>query len=360
MSAEILLCNNAEYDKIKYGHMNPADAAAYLRSSNITVRSFSETLKAMYPKEDMPTRLTELFASVEPEMSPDALARKIRNWLSGRNQPQNREDIFRIAFALELTENELDHLLGLCTDYGIQYRDGRELTLAWCLRKGFDYFFADGLYRSLPVYDDMDGGNGLPAAVTHEIYDAFKYVENEDEFIQQYNKRLGSFGRLHVRSFRYFEKYYNNLVKPDSEIDIDERKYSVDTLMDKYLKLGIVYSRDRTKYSVIQKIVKKNWPNATSLKNIKNRVKDVPRKLLLLLYIVTENNIPYPEAYSEDNITGHWETVSAILADCGMAPLDPRNAFDWLMLYILSAEPEEAMSDKLETVIKELYGDIET
>ncbi|MBR5088680.1 MAG: hypothetical protein IK093_04565 [Ruminiclostridium sp.] len=359
MSAEIQLSNNTEYDKIRYGHMSPVDAAAYLRGSDITVRSFSETLKAMYPKKDITTRLTELFAAARPEMSPDAPARKIRNWLSDRNQPQNREDIFMTAFALGLTENDLDRLLGLCTDYGIQYRDGRELTLAWCLRKGFDYFFADSLYRSLPTYDNRNAGNELPAAVTREIYDAFGYAENEDEFRQQYNKHLGSFGQLHVRSYRYFEEYYSNLVKPDSAINIDERKYSVDTLIDKYLKLGMIYGRDRAKYSVLQKIVKKNWPNATAIKNIKNRHKDVPRKLLLLLYIVTENNISDSAAPAEDGIADHWDTVNAILTDCGMAPLDPRNAFDWIILYILSANPEEVMSDKLETVINELYGNIE-
>ena len=228
------------------------------------------------------------------------------------------------------------------------------------LRKGFDYLFADRLYRSLPGYNDENDGNGLSASVTYEIYDAFKYAENETEFRQLYTKHLGCFGQLHVRSFRYFEKYYSNLVKPDSAIDIDEKKYSVDTLMDKYLKLGIAYGRDRTKYSALQKIIKRNWPNATAIKNIKEHKTDVPRKLLLLLYIVTENNIPDPEISAETSIADHWDTANAILADCGMAPLDPRNAFDWLMLYILSSEPEEAMSDKLEMVIKELYGDIET
>ena len=40
---------------------------------------------------------------------------------------------------------------------------------------------------------------------------------------------------------------------------------------------------------VIQRLIKSNWPNTTALKNIRNRKADVPRKLLLLFYIITEN-----------------------------------------------------------------------
>ena len=55
----------------------------------------------------------------------------------------------------------------------------------------------------------------------------------------------------------------------------------------------------------------------------------------------------------------HWWTVNAMLADCGMAALDLRNAFDWLILYAIAAEPDEAMSERLEQVIEELYGNLD-
>lgn len=42
-------------------------------------------------------------------------------------------------------------------------------------------------------------------------------------------------------------------------------------------------------YTAVQKLLKHNRPNTTALKNIGNRKEDVPRKLLLLLCIVTEN-----------------------------------------------------------------------
>ena len=47
-----------------------------------------------------------------------------------------------------------------------------------------------------------------------------------------------------------------------------------------------------------------------------------------------------------------------MLLDCGMPPLDPRNAFDWLICYSLAAGEDEAMSDRLEQVVDLLYQDV--
>ena len=48
--------------------------------------------------------------------------------------------------------------------------------------------------------------------------------------------------------------------------------------------------------------------------------------------------------------------INAIMDDCGMARLDMRNAFDWLILYATATQGDEAMSERLEAVIAELYG----
>ena len=57
-------------------------------------------------------------------------------------------------------------------------------------------------------------------------------------------------------------------------------------------------ARSRSSYTLIQKLIKQNWPNATALKNIRNHQEDVPRKLLMLLYVVTENSLnPYGNAH---------------------------------------------------------------
>ena len=125
-------------------------------------------------------------------------------------------------------------------------------------------------------------------------------------------------------------------------------------------------ARNRSSYTLIQKLIKQNWPNATALKNIRNHQEDVPRKLLLLLYVVTENSLGPADAYREldesyitleERVEDHWWTLNAMLADCGMAPMDTRDPFDWLILYAISAPEDEFMSDRMEQVIASLFAE---
>ena len=41
-----------------------------------------------------------------------------------------------------------------------------------------------------------------------------------------------------------------------------------------------------------------------------------------------------------------------------MAPLDPRNATDWLILYSMCGDPDEPMSDRLEQVIRHMFKNV--
>ena len=136
--------------------------------------------------------------------------------------------------------------------------------------------------------------------------------------------------------------------------------------MNVYLSMHMPSSRKRDNYSLVQKLVKKNWPNATSIKNIRSRKEDVSRKLLLLLYVVTENEGIVMDNYDyydetltlEQRVEDHWYTINAMLNDCGMVPLDPRNASDWLILYAVSTDDEDTpMSERLEQVIKFMFDD---
>ena len=141
--------------------------------------------------------------------------------------------------------------------------------------------------------------------------------------------------------------------------------YSIETVMDTYLTLQMPMGKKRSHYSLVQKLIKQNWPNTTSVRNIRNQLDDVPRKLLLLLYVVTENSdnkgdySEFDEDYIslEERVEDHWWTLNAMLADSGMAAMDLRNAFDWLILYAVSTNGEESMSGRLEGVINELFRD---
>lgn len=349
------------YSRIRSGSMTPAKAAVYLRDQQIPLRYFGDVLREMYPYPDLSLRVAALFA--EDGTPLESVKRKIYNWLSSAYKPNTREDVYRVAFALDLNEDQVSQLLGMCTDYGINYRNGRDLVYTWCLRNGWGYHQAQELYRSMPPVPAIAGETD--SELTHRIQLQFLRAETEADMRRFYQENLPYFGSYHLRAYYYFQQYMRCLTQPDSSNGAQEEFYSLERVMSEYLPMHMPSGSDRQGYSPIQKLIKRNWPNATSLKNIMAQRQEVPRKLLLLLYIITENSVggeysELDEDYMtiEDRLDGHWWSINAMLNDCGMPELDPRNAFDWLVLYALTATGDESMSERMEKVIDILYEDV--
>ena len=428
MSIKFTQGSAMEYETILYGKMTPGMAAEYLKEERVSVRSFSQTLRKMYSGMDLEKRLSVFYRDLQPEIKLSSINRKIGNWLSDRNLPSRREDYFCIAFALGLSEEQLAFLLGMCTDYTIQYRNGREAVLAWFLRNGKKYTEAVGFLSDVSgtVKENVDsqewetGGisvrseententgqncQNYPKAhecmktkggiktsaekkttgeeaditrITQEIRDEFRLVHGIEELRACYLRNRRRFGQLHVRAYYYFDQYLKLLSRPSSSYykmnsirlggaEKEEPDYSIDAVMNTYLSMRMPLGKKLSRYSLVQRLIKENWPSATSIKNIRNQIDDVPRKLLLLLYVVTEDSGFYEdyresdEEYVtlEERVEDHWWTLGGMLADCGMAPLDLRNVFDWLIFYAIAADGEETMSSRLEKVLAELYENV--
>ncbi len=361
---ELTVASAAEYDKILHRKMTPAIAAKYLREGRIVLRTFGDVLREVYPSPDILSRLTDFFA--DSSSSRASAQRKVRNWIEDKHPPQSRGDVFKIAFALGLDEASLNHLLGMCGDYGIQYRDGRELVFAWHLRHGMSYSEASEFYASLPPWQDAEPAKNVTSQITQQLQFLSLQAVTQEQLRAMYISNLSKFGKMHLRAYFYFDKFFNILINPSDGGPVREETYSAETVMDVYLSMHMPSGKNFGSYTLIQKLIKKNWPNATSLKNIRNRKEDVSRKLLLLLYVVTENEGMVEDKYDffddaltlEQRVEDHWYSINAMLNDCGMTPLDPRNAFDWLILYAVSTTDEDApMSDRLAEVIKYMFDD---
>lgn len=362
---ELTLLSENEYERLSSGDMTPAMAARYLQEGEFRLRGFDEVLRSLYPQPDLQPRLTAALLAAEPGANPESVSRTVRNWMNGHSRPTKREDVFRIAFALDLSEAQTNRLLGVCTDYGIHYRNGRDVIYAWFLRNGGTYAGARDFFEALPEMPRLDA---LPekasSHLTHELQSAFLQVHSTAELRECYIANLGSFGALHMRAYGYFRRYLDRLIHPvPAWTGLEEPDYSMEAIMELYFSMSMPSSRSKCGWSVVQRLIKYNWPNTTALKNIRNRRADVPRKLLLLLYVITENVVDgeYRET-DEDYLTprerldDHWFALNAILTDCGMPPLDPRNATDWLVLYAVTAY-EESMSERMEKVIEHIFAD---
>lgn len=359
MRIELTQQSGWEVDHLSASDMTPAMAAQYLNGA-IHIRGFWEMLRRFYSGGDLRDRVGQ--AVSQPGDDPKSVARRVRNWEQGKNAPTSREDLFRIAFALGLDEEETSGLLGMCTDYGIHYRNGRELTYAYCLRQGTSYAQAAALYDSLPDPQRKRDvpRSGAPFSDTRQIVSVFSDVHDDAAFARMYEEYLDSFGTLHQRAWDYFARYFRALTLPGD----GEEQYSIQRAMETYLSLHMPSGSRRKDYTLVQRMIKQGWPNATKLKNICARREDVPRKVLLLLYLITENVVD--DAYDEldeeylspeELFEEHWWRVNLMLQDCGMPTLDPRNAYDWLVLYSLNSgvHQEEGMGQRMEAVITALF-----
>lgn len=366
MSVELTQLSAEEYEHLRSGNLTPIMAAEYLKEERLALRSFTEVLHELYPGPDLQARLVAAFEADDPKVKPGAVSRRIRNWMAGQNRPTNREDIFRIAFALGLTEAQANYLLGICTDFGIHYREGRDVVYAWFLRHGLSYREARDFFATLPPCPRQhEVPKDATAHITKEVQNTFQFIHSQEDLRECYIANLENFGYLHMRAYTYFEGYMDQLIHPAAAWGgLREPDYSLEAVMQVYLSLNMPSGKDRSGYSVTQRLLKRGWPNTTFLKNVRNHKEDVPRKLLLLLYVITENVLDdnyheQDEAYisKQDRMDDHWYTLNAILLDCGMPQLDPRNATDWLVLYAIAAE-EEPMSERMEQVIEYMFADI--
>ena len=199
MFKQLTVTSAAEYDRILYGQMTPQMAVSYLLENRLPVRTFSGVLQQMYPGKDLQMRLVDFFVSTMPEANPQSIVKKIKNWLSDKNLPATRQDLFRIAFALGFSEGQLDYLLSMCTDYGIQYRDGHDVVFAWFLRNGYGYQEADRFFQQLPPAPGLNSwSQAQQSHLTREIQNEFLMIQTPEDLRRCYLKNLHYFGMTAV------------------------------------------------------------------------------------------------------------------------------------------------------------------
>lgn len=149
-------------------------------------------------------------------------------------------------------------------------------------------------YNSLPPLPKSNGGETV---CTESLYNEFYHIRTVEQFKSFYINNLDKLGTLHNTAYLYFKSFIDCLRDPDAEREklfgADMRKsetLSIEKITEEYLRMNIPSSAAGGTY--IQKIIKKYWPSATSVKNMYNRSEDVTRKSLIILYAVTEGIAP--------------------------------------------------------------------
>ena len=354
-------------------------------------RSFPEILEMVYPSPQLSGALIKGLSGITGE-DQDSVARKVRKWISGESVPQNREQLFQICFALGLGEAEANLLLARASETGIHYRNPKELVYAYCFRTGKNIREAQRLMEQMMrifknALSNTEYVSGLQqrtaCGYTSQIRRAFSYVETDAELEAFFRTNSYSLGTIHETAYVKFIELLQYLQKPEETGET----YSVEEVMEHYLRMNIPSTKKTGGFTYLQRVIKKNWPSESTLLRMKNRRQDISRKVLLLLFIVTEDfevsrtweeerearsgQGGFPgddfddmedlmEEDSDTRLEVRLTKINLFLDSYGMNRLDTGSAFDCLIIYALKAGQDEegdaTLSDSLRGVLDILFG----
>lgn len=98
----------------------------------------------------------------------------------------------------------------------------------------------------------------------------------------------------------YPEELLDRLLRPESSCEVEEQRYTMERVMETYIRMHVPETKRTADYTLLQRMIKKYWPSESSLLNMKNRREDVSRKVMILLYLITE-------AFDEEKGDGNEE-----------------------------------------------------
>ncbi len=368
---ELTVLSNKEYNNLLARNMDYEEAYEYI-TSKIEIRKFSETLAAYSPVKDVKTLLTNKLSEYSRSGKRDSIARKVRDWLNDKYEPSDRETYFQICFAFGLDEIKAQNFLCSSLDGGIHYRNPKEITYAFALRIGMDYNEAAELYNGLPK---AEANKSVGRVYTKQLAEEFKAVSSVSEFKEFYIDHLADFGALHNSAYDKFMLLYNCIARPDEDLRDTvkasrDEVWTAETVMSEYLQMNVPSDKKTKDYTYVQKLIKSCWPNATMLKEMRSRARDIDRKTLLLLYLVTEGITSeeedvffddiYDELTPEEQFREQYDRINVMLVDCGFSTLDPRNIFDWLIMYTIKNysakdDADAYMTDDLKIMLDKIF-----
>lgn len=337
-------------------------------------RRFDQILREVYPEDDLASRLENGLAEISGE-DPAAVGRKVRNWLKGSNVPKNRETLFQICFVLGLSEADASKVLGNASETGIHYRNPEELVYAYGLRAGISYPEAAALKEKMrKLYERPEEKEEIKEEgqdhYTFQMRDAFSQVSGEEELADFFREHACGLGRLHETAYLKFSELLDRLLKPESFCEVEEQKYTMEKVMDTYIRMHVPETKRTADYTLLQRMIKKYWPSESSLLNMKNRREDVSRKVMILLYLITEAfdeergdgneedewlDVELEEDDPDTVMETRWRKMDLFLNLYGMNRLDAGNPFDYLAIYAMRANRTGEVSGRMEAVLDSLF-----
>mgnify|MGYP000782997167 FL=1 len=199
MSAPMILAES-EVERIIRLSRNAEFARAYLEKG-IRVPTFPEILAeysgvtdASALREKLCTRLQGMIG--EPNAA--SIRRKVSVWFTGKTAPENRGQLVRIVFALDMSDEQAQNFLACAGGGCLHQRNPIELAYLYALRSRLGYNEACHLIER--IRHIAIGGQGKTEVLENE----FTKIRGEDEFVDFIRQQRMNLGELHNTAYELF------------------------------------------------------------------------------------------------------------------------------------------------------------
>ena len=323
------------------------------------VRPIRETLARYARKSPDDTKALQAFLTEALiEQSPKGTARqsverKVRMWMNDDLQSISKAGAIQVCFALGLPVEEANGFLQRACGEGFHSRDPEEIIFLYALKEGLRYPEALEMQKEMKdkglLTGEKLGEERLLTGLVRKDLDALESAADLEEFLREYQGRLV---RFHNTAYEMFQGYMELLTGAAIDDGLEaESRLSVREVTDVYLHEKLIPRIRRAAkkdaeaetlvLSALQRDIRQNWPDETALSKMMNRKADVSRKVLILLFLATDGGLEEEEG--EEVFADAYSRMNGMLAECGFAPLDPRCAFDWMVLYCMCVDAEDTL-----------------
>ena len=372
------------YNKAISAQLTVDEAVLMLRQC-ADFRTLSQKLQAYSKGRDIKKLLIEGLHNNHPDANPEAISRKVRNWLNDCQNTLHKEDAIELCFIFGLNLEESDAFVAMISEDALHWRDIDEIPYIFALLKGRTYQQATQLHKQIKDnISEKSNDVSSEEVFTSTIKDEIKKIQTEGDLIDYVIKTKNKLSRFHNTAYQSFCDMMEKLENPSTELaNIDKfysenENYSVGKIVQIYLhRKDIPELKENTKknlYSALQRSVLQNWPSETVLSRIKKRHTDVSRKVLILLFLATydcyapdesENNYEWKEddifletefEKTRDEIfTEFYTNMNIMLEGCGFKILDPRSPFDWMIIFCMCADDMYDIDGTLSAFLQNLF-----
>lgn len=386
MYSQMTYLSRQAYDAATDEMLTAEDAVRFLEKE-LRMRSLRSKIDKFAKGRDEKTlkkQLTDGLLIDHPGLSRDSAKRRVRGWMDPNSKSTLRKkDAIEAAFLLGLNLQEADDFIAMVSEERLHWRSVFEIVYIYALNNGLTWKEASAMTLEM---QDLLSGPSDPETVSTTVFtssirpriEALHTKDALEAFLMEEAPRLGQY---HNQAYRFFTDMMNILQTPVSKEEAEDlwdgkqEKLHVSQVVREYLyESSVLKARDRavkTKklfnegklsgdklyvLTRIQKNIADAWPEETLLSKMKHRQKDVNRKVLILLQLASsEDNMWDDEPEETDFFREQKEKINFMLALCGYSPLDPRNPFDWIIIYCITADDLLDMDAKMITIFKKMF-----